>query len=289
MPSVFQTIGPSVGLSADGTNDRKGLRWMVTGTDDEAAALSALLAEIDNLVTVDSRPLLADALTLEQVAPEIWSGGLDYSAIPFTAGSNRPRAVGESTFQFDGTGGSTLITHAYAQTKYGASAPDYGNAINVTEEGVGGTEVTVPACAFSIRQRFDGATITLAWLRTVTLLTGSVNNGTFLGFEAGEVIFLGPAGSQPIHYISGSSPTPGPADVEFKFAASPNLTNLTIGPVTGINKPGHDYLWVKYRPTKVGQALVQEPIGVYVAQISPRASFAGLGIADPTTNPPVWG
>jgi len=286
---VFESADSrAVKLSADGTSDSKELRLIVRGTEDDAVALAAIIDHIAPGLLVDSRPLVADAITLEWIAPETWGAKVDYASIPFSAGSNRPKAVGESTFSFDGSGGETLLTQAIAQTRFGASAPEYGNAINVDENGVQGVNIVVPACTFTIKQKFVGTTITLAWLRDIIAATGTVNSDTFLGFTAGEVLFLGPAGSQPIHYTQGENPAPGPVDVEFRFSASPNLTGLTIGGITSIAKPGQDYLWVKYRPKKEGAAIIQDPIGVYVAQTYRRTAFSGLGIVDPTTNFPVW-
>lgn len=35
--------------------------------------------------------------------------------------------------------------------------------------------------------------------------------------------------------------------VTFSFAASPNAVELTVGDITGIDKKGWEYLWVRYQ------------------------------------------
>jgi hypothetical protein len=102
-------------------------------------------------------------------------------------------------------------------------------------------------------------------------LTGSVNNAAFRGFAAGEVLFLGASGSQR-----------GQDDWEitFRFAASPNVTGLTVGSITNIDKRGWDYLWVRYADMEdtTAKALVKRPVAVYVEQVYPFADLSGLGI-----------
>ena len=85
----------------------------------------------------------------------------------------------------------------------------------------------------------------------------------------GEVLFLGASGSQR-----------GEDDWEitFRFAASPNVTGLTVGPITGIAKRGWEYLWVRYSDAEDQHVLVKQPIAAYVEKVYDEGNFAGLGI-----------
>jgi hypothetical protein len=65
--------------------------------------------------------------------------------------------------------------------------------------------------------------------------------------------------------------------------ASPNadgttLPTLTIGSITGIEKKGHEYLWVRYWDQVVDATLLKRPTHVYVNQVYPEADFSLLGI-----------
>jgi len=106
---------------------------------------------------------------------------------------------------------------------------------------------------------------------TLFQLTGRVNTGAFKGFNAGEVLFLGASGSRRGY---------GDWEITFRFAASPNVTNLTIGDITGINKKGWEYLWVRYADSEdtAAKALVKKPIAVYIERVYDDGNLSLLGI-----------
>ena len=60
--------------------------------------------------------------------------------------------------------------------------------------------------------------------------------------------------------------------------ASKNLTNETVGDITGIAKKGHEYLWVKYEDSQSDVSLLKKPRSVYVNQVYKSADFSQLGI-----------
>ena len=102
-------------------------------------------------------------------------------------------------------------------------------------------------------------------------LTGKVNNAAFRGFAAGEVLFLGAQGSK-----TGT----GDWSISYRFAASPNVANLTVGDITVTEKRGWDYLWVSYADSKddTAKRLVKKPVAAYVEQVYGYADFSLLGI-----------
>ncbi len=288
-------------ITADGSGNSREVKFFVTGTDDIDEATNAILSELQASLQLAhaSRIVIADALQIEQIGPQSFSGSMDYAALQAEGGgggggggANKPTAVGEVTFSFDGSGGSFNLLEAFAQTKYGTNAPDHEKRINVNGDGeVEGVEIVVPQLSLTLTQKFAGATITLPWLRSLVLATGCTNSDTWFGFEPGEVLFLGPTGQQPLHFMSDGNVTLGDRDVSFRFAVSPNLTGLTFGDITGVAKSGHDYLWVKYAQKKdsTGKAMTKAPIGVYVSQVYRRIAFSGLGLSNPSTNYPVIG
>lgn len=64
--------------------------------------------------------------------------------------------------------------------------------------------------------------------------TGGVNVAPFRNFAAGEVLFIGAKRGKDDWEIT------------FRFAALPNVTNLTIGPITEKSKRGWELLWDRY-------------------------------------------
>jgi hypothetical protein len=88
------------------------------------------------------------------------------------------------------------------------------------------------------------------------------------------VLFMGCSGSQEWDDQRGN----GPWTLSYKFVASPNVTDQTIGDITGVEKKGHEYLWVRYEDTVSSNELVKKPKFVYVNKVYRDGNFAGLGI-----------
>ena len=90
-------------------------------------------------------------------------------------------------------------------------------------------------------------------------------------------------GEQLFIAASCSNTGDGPDDdweITFRFAASPNETGLSVGSITGINKKGWEYLWVRYADAEdAGSgAIIKKPIAAYVERVYDDANFGALGI-----------
>ena len=153
--------------------------------------------------------------------------------------------------------------------RYGVDPPDFKGAIGVSTDSVEGTDITIPVFNFTETHYIPSALVAGAYKTTLFYLTGRVNDAPFKGFARGEVLFLGASGSQR-----------GVDDWEiaFKFAASPNATNLTVGDITGIDKKGWEYLWVRYADAEDEETLIKQPVAVYVERVYEYGNFALLGI-----------
>lgn len=238
------------------------LRYVIRGTDDDAAANSALLAESP----VIYGGLIRRTAHTERIAEDAWEGTVRYGEAP---------TAGDSSFSFDTGGGSQHLTQSLgtigAYAAPGRTAPNFRGAIGVTPDAVEGIDVTVPVYHFSETHYIPAANVTGAYKAALFFLTGHVNGGFFKGFAAGEVLFLGASGSKR-----------GAEDweISFKFAASPNATGLSVGNITGIAKAGWDYLWVRYEDAEdtAAKALVKRPVAAYVERVYPWGNFSSLGI-----------
>jgi hypothetical protein len=185
-------------------------------------------------------------------------------------GKREPKEPGQSSFAFDTGGGTTHITQSLQTVaKYPADAPDFKGAIGVNNDSVEGTDITIPVYNFKETHYIPAVLVTPAYKTTLFALTGKVNAFPFKGFAPGEVLFLGASGSQR-----------GMEDWEitFSFAASPNAVGLTVGDITGIDKKGWEYLWVRYQDAEDADVLVKQPAAVYVEQVYPFGDFSLLGI-----------
>ncbi len=252
-------------LSIAGDNPSVELRYIVLGTDDDLVAKAELSSE--SPATYDGLP--RQSVQIEPLANDIWEGSVRYGTA-----SSAP-STGESSFAFDTGGGTQHITQsrntigAYAPP--GETPPDFQGAIGVSENGVEGVDVTVPVYQFSETHYLDDSVVTSGYKGGLFALTGRVNDASFKGLAAGECLFLG---------ASGSKRGVGDWEITFRFAGSPNVTNLSIGPITGIDKKGWEYLWVRYAEVEdeIAQVLVKRPVAAYVEQVYASGSFSALGI-----------
>ena len=142
-------------------------------------------------------------------------------------------------------------------------------------DGVEGVDIAVPVFNFTETHYKPDEEITGAYKGILFNLTGKVNSDTFKGFQPGEVLFLGATGSKRTQLGEDAD-----WEITYRFAGSPNVSGLTIGPITGITKKGWEYLWVRYADQEdtAAKAIVKRPIAAYIERVYDDGSFAGLGL-----------
>lgn len=247
-----------------GTNPSAQLNFVVQGTDDYDEALSQLAAQAPPVF--DNLPRLNYGV--EPIAAAIWLGFARY-------GRQVTQQTGDAVYQFDTGGGTQHITQSintvrrYARP--GRVAPNYMGAVGVSGDSVEGIDITVPVYSFSEMHYKKDAFVDEHYKATLFDLTGAVNHRKFRQYAAGEVLFLGASGTKR-----------GADDWElaFRFAASPNLSNLRIGQMAGIAKAGWEYLWVQYADEEDSQAqtLIKRPASVHIEQVYPYKDFDRLRV-----------
>ena len=149
----------------------------------------------------------------------------------------------------------------------GIAAPVYHGAIGVSDSGVAGVDITIPAFEFSVRKKFEF--VSTGYLLAMVAMTGRVNSTPWSIFSPGEALFLGGEGGEDEQNW---------VDVTYHFAARPNEFAMTVGNITGITKQGWDYLWVKHGEKVVGDRVLQVPEAAYVEQVYHGGNFNVLGI-----------
>ncbi len=244
------------------------LEYVVRGTDDDSAVHALVQATIPAFHRgLSYQSYSIDPVHVDEVdAVGLWNVSAQYGV----------KDPNESTYTFDTGGGTQHVTQSLeTKDSYpapGFAAPDFGGAIGVTHEDVEGVDVTVPVYNFSETHYIDDALVTDAYKGVLFLLTGRTNQSAFRNFAVGEVLFLGASGSKR-----------GKEDWEitFKFAASPNVTNLQIGPITVAAKRGWELLWIRYTDVEDATAkmLVKQPVAAYVEKVYEDGNFSGLGIS----------
>ena len=236
------------------------LLFVVQGTDDDAT-VKALVAATAPAVYAG---LVQDSFSIKPLGGGVWECSVQYAEIQ-----------SESQFTFDTGGGNQHLAQSLQTVGSfpapGETAPDFQGAIGVNDDQVQGTDITVPVYNFTETHYIDDALVTPAYKATLFSLTGRVNNAPFKGFAVGEVLFLG---------ASGSKRGFDDWEITFRFAASPNVSGLSLGSITGINKEGWQYLWVRFADDEDGASstLIKKPVAAYVERVYEYGGFAGLGI-----------
>ncbi len=254
------------------------MHYILDGTSDDLTAKALLLSS----TSTSYDGLVRDDCTLEPIFVDtITDQGKWECTVRYVAPEYQPPQVGKSTFNFDTGGGTQHITqsiqtiNSYAES---GTPPDFKGAIGVTSSGGGGVDnvegvdITIPVYNFSQTHYIDDNDVNKS---AYFSLTGKVNNSAWNGFNAGEVLFLGASGSK--RDISGSNDD---WEITFRFAASPNRSNIIIGNITGISKKGWEYMWVRYTDTDdaVAKAIVKIPVAVYIEKVYEEGDFSALGI-----------
>jgi hypothetical protein len=260
--------------------------WHSSGSDDLAAIVTALKAAAPVSITcpVNAITLYRTQINYEPRGFEKYKLEIEYVDAEVVLQIQRLAEThldaGESRVTFSTTGGTARITtsletvSSYKQAGDANPIPDFGQSIGVTREGdVQGVDIVVPALKLQISYRQPYATITDAYVRTLELMTGTVNNASWKGRAAGEVLFMGADG------VQGTAVDP---ELTYQFLRLPNISGQTIGDIVNVAKKGHEYLWVIFEDRIPGGGaapfIPKKPKYVKVERVYPTTDFSALGI-----------
>lgn len=241
-------------------NPTHDLVYMIMNTENYAVAKGLMESTVPSKVG----DLFLDDYRIAHLGDGVWEGTAHYV-----------KWKSESQYSFDTGGGTQRVTQSLANIgKYSApgfAAPEFYGAIGVTDDRVEGTDITVPVFNFTETHYILNDLVTPSYKLALFNLTGKVNGSSFKEFAKGEVLFLG---------ASGSKRGLDDWEITFRFAASPNVANLSLGSITGVAKEGWHYLWVRFIDDEdtTAKALIKRPIAAYVEQVYPYGNFSGLGI-----------
>ncbi|MFA5291955.1 MAG: hypothetical protein WC496_02860 [Phycisphaerae bacterium] len=259
-------LGRNLYKPKSGNGGSAQIEYIIQGTDDDIAATEAL----EGIVPEKWNDLPLIGCEVKQIASAIWEGVARYGY------NNSSRDKSESNYSFETGGGTQHITQSLATIqKYapaGKTAPDFKGAICVDNNSVNGCDIVVPVYTWTDVYYFDHSEVTDNYKAALKNLTGKINNSAWKGNAAGEVLFMGASGSKRGNY--------GDWEIAFKFAASSNVTDKTIGDISGIAKKGWEFLWVRYEDADDDNAkvLIKKPSAVFIEQVYEYGDFGGLGI-----------
>lgn len=265
--ATLKFVGPSIGLS------NLDVGYIIDGASDYDDARAAMMAAappmMGSFVPVDFRVQpLDDSDTL-------WEGTLTYG--PRT--DNSPDGQNDPTYSFELSVEQRRTTQSLATTAYGDWAPDFKGAINVQEDGtVEGVDLNFPVFSWIETHYLKYSRVNRAYFTVLFNSIARMNAGPFRDFQRGEVLFLGVTGSKRRFALDW--------EMQFRFIASPNVSNRSIGTVTVTEKLGHDYLWVRYTAspqTAIGgvPVIARIPQNVFVERVYQFANLDSLKLRNP--------
>ena len=259
-------------LAVDGSGKYKSLEisYIVFDVEYEHEALVAVLDEV---------PKEYGELPLDNVEIEEKCGNNTFKV---TATYSKEENTGtapddddeEPTMSFDCGGGSKHLLYSLSQDiVFGDKDP--GGAIGWNGKTGDDCEITgVDIPTAQLRETYTKqmrvSSLTTSYKRKVAALVGKVNSGSFKGWSAGEVMFLGMSYSTPAKKAK-------KVTVSFNFAIQPNETQVRIGGKS-VSKKGFEYVWAISK-TVVNNGVPQMKVeGIYVDQVCEYASFSSLGL-----------
>ena len=178
------------------------------------------------------------------------------------------------TESFDCGGGTKHLLYSFGQKKvYGDK--DAGGAIGWNGKSgddceIAGVDVPTAQLRETYTKPMRVSKLTTAFKRKVAGLVGKVNSGSFKGWNAGEVMFLGMSYSTPAKKAK-------KVTVTFNFAIQPNESGVRIAGKS-VTKKGFEYVWAISKTVASSGTPKLEVEGIYVDQVCEYASFSGLGL-----------
>lgn len=202
---------------------------------------------------------------------------------------------------FETGGGTAHISTAWAtsasdigETVYqvDADAPStFNGQIGWNGETAEGVDVIRPAFCFTLHKKVAAEDMTTAYRQTLCLLTGSVNDGAFCGFSAGNLLLESVSGSSSAEYkeedvttdpVSGEIVWPPRItyDLAFKFRGGIEFTNFYSGGIQIASKKAHQYLWTytERQDDSTAGVTLEYPRAVIVNDVYPPGDFTLLNI-----------
>lgn len=224
----------------------------------------------------------------ERLSDTMWKVEIRYGTED-TSSASSSGSVGDEdddpSVNFDCSAGTKHMTAAITQTcEYAGSgekkdSADVASAVPIGWNGKTGSESEAVGVDVSIGELRETYTKTFSrskvtgtsWKRKVAELVGKVNSGSFKGWSAGEVQFLGCSYSAP---LKGSKKV----QVSFHFAIRLNESKAKVAGHPVGSKKGFEYLWAITDDEVADGERVRKIKKIYKAVVCETDSFSGLGI-----------
>ena len=264
------------------SNSTATVTYIVEGTEDDiTACTSAYEFAPDEFSEIPKK----SASVAERLTDTAWKIEVNYGSESKSSSGDSGDESDEATMNFDCSAGTKHMTQAIEQTcVYAGSgeskdSTDEASAVPIGWNGKDGSESEAAGVDVFIGELRETYTKTMSkskvtgtsWKRKVAELVGKVNSGSFKGWSAGEVMFLG---------CSYSAPSKGSKKVavSFHFAIRLNESKATVAGQNVGSVKGFEYLWALTDDEVKDGERKRKVKKIYKAVVCETDGFGGLGI-----------
>lgn len=237
------------------------MRFIASGLFDNAAVMA-------NAIALTAPQVLAAGGLLYRQNIEIDPVGWSLYEVTVPYGPDK-QGTGEVGWSFSTSGATITVKAAKEHIKSYPDAWDwnpYGGAIGVKGDGeVEGIDIVVPALALTYTFRHPAGHLSEPFAKVIAGATGCTNANEFRTFQPEELLFVGGDGSD------GSA---SEAEMAYYFVAQANVTDLSIGEITGIAKKGHHALWIDFKDEVENGYALRRPRSVHIERVYDAIDFA---------------
>lgn len=243
---------------------------MIVGeTDDTLAEQEVYAFAPDYVLALNGMPLPKNQIDSEQLGDDVY-------IVTVTYGTKQDAEKKKPIVCLDTGGATQKITHSLetlgSYAPDGMKAPNFYGAINATAEGtIDGVDLPVPCQKWNEKHYLAKSIVNTAWENAVTDLSQCTNNAPFRGRDVDQVKF---------DHVTTNDTGDDLVECTFYFEAGPHLENITIGDITGINKPAWAFLWILSIPDVDPEThfMIKKPRAVYVEKVFFSEDFSVLAI-----------
>ncbi len=180
----------------------------------------------------------------------------------------------EPTVSFDCGGGTKHLLYSLNQRK-AFGTKEAGGAIGWNGKSgsdceIAGVDIPTAQLRETYTKTMRISRLSTSYKRNVAALVGKVNSGSFKGWSAGEVMFLGMSYSTPAKKAK-------KVTVTFNFAIQPNESGVKVGGKS-VSKKGFEYVWAISKTVMANGVPKIDIEAIYVDQVCEYASFSALGL-----------
>ena len=268
--------------SGSNSNSTATVTYIVEGTEDDiTACTSAYEFAPDEFSEIPKK----SASVAERLTESAWKIEVNYGSESKSSSGDSGSEDDEATMNFDCSAGTKHMTQAIEQTcVYAGSgeskdSSDEASAVPIGWNGKDGSESEAAGVDVSngeLRETYtkimSKSKVTgTSWKRKVAELVGKVNSGSFKGWSAGEVMFLG---------CSYTAPTKGSKKVavSFHFAIRLNENRATIAGQNVGSVKGFEYLWALTDDEVKDGERKRKIRKIYKAVVCETDGFGSLGV-----------